>query len=83
MQATLRRLLVGNPTPDRVLTPVTFIESKSGSVTARRDTPIQNSYFQNPTEEECRSPLKTPTDGREGIGTPEDSSNVRGEDPTF
>ena len=40
-------------------------------------SPVRNSYFRNPTEEEFRSPLFFPTEGREGIGNSADSSKMR------
>ena len=73
-QATLRRLLGGDPIPDRVSTHVVFgkIEPRPGSVTARMASPVQNFYFQNPTEGELCFSLKLSRDN-EGQRTPEDS----------
>ncbi len=51
-QATLRRLLSGNSTSDRVPTPVTFGKTgpRSRSDTGRTTSPIRKIYSQNPTE---------------------------------
>ena len=65
-QTALRRPLSGLP-PDSRLTPETLGgrasnsgSSNSGSVSARGVSPVRNSYFRNPTEEEFRSPLFLP-----------------------
>ncbi len=83
-QNALRRFLSGS-TPDSRLTPEARggRVSNSGSVSARGISPVRNAYFRNPTEEPSRTSLEFSTEDREGSGTPADSHDRRGGDPTF
>ncbi len=78
-QTTLRRLLSG-ATPDNQLTPDTRVgrTSISRSVSARGASPVKNSYFRNPTEEQFRSPLDAFAKDGEDTRIPAGSSNLDG-----
>ena len=71
-QATLRRILWGDFTPDRTVTPVTFgaTDTRMASVSTREVSPVQDFLFSESTREETR-PSHQLTENSEGRRIPE------------